>query len=96
MIRILSLIFTAVILSSCASLSVTRQETQVVPELQELPRSSFVWGFVPAPRLYESSLCPQSKLNTFEIGRSSGQVWLSVVTLGVYVPYRVRFSCAKS
>lgn len=96
--QLLSMALAFFIFTGCSHLTIQRNDSSVaLDQAQDFQRHSFVWGFVPARRLPpETELCPKSKIGTFEVLRDSGDVWISIATLGIYVPHRVTIRCAKS
>jgi hypothetical protein len=84
-------------LSACAHLTVQRSEVVGCHEAgREIKGHAFVWGFVPGPQPPpESVLCPKSKIGTVSLMRNSADVWLSIVTFGIYVPHRIVVACTR-
>lgn len=87
----------SLLLSSCANLDVHRNDTpQNGGEKINIKLNSFLFGFVPGPKLPPMpDICPKGRMEMVEFDKSPGDAWLSVVTLGVYVPHRVAVTCAK-
>ena len=90
-------IFTTLLLQSCADLEVRRSEsTPTVTEAPEFETHSYIFGFVPGGRLFQSELCPQTRIETMRLHMTKGDVGLALVTLGIYVPQHLTVSCAKN
>lgn len=95
-LRSILLTFILVLTSACAQVTLTRNDQprkDTTVRVEE--RAYFFWGFFPRPKLTESELCPGARLDAVKFSRTSGDVWLYVVTLGIYVPHRVEILCAK-
>lgn len=81
---------------ACANLTLYRNDqASSSTNVKEFSQSTFLWGYVPRPKLLESQLCPGSRLDVLKFNMTSGDVWLTVATLGIYVPSRVEVHCAK-
>ena len=95
--HLLTMTLTLFIFNGCSHLTIQRNDGSVaLDQAQDFQRHSFVWGFVPARRLpTESALCPKAKIGTFEVCRDSADVWISIATLGIYVPHRVTIRCTR-
>ena len=64
-------------------------------DVTEKTAHSFLWGLVSGPRIKTLKYCPTG-WKSIEIFRSGGQMILSVLTVGIYTPLKVRFLCRKS
>ena len=90
------LIFIA--LSACNHMTVQRGESTPRPisASTEYKLNSFLWGFIPGPRLRpESELCPGGRIEALDLRMSGTDVLISTVTIGIYVPHRVKVGCSK-
>lgn len=85
-------------LIQCSTLNVYRGEVQknLTSDVMKVETSHFLWGILPAnPSLVEDQLCPGSRLDAAQMGMTGGDVLLTAVTLGIYVPSRVTVTCSK-
>ena len=88
--------FAALMLTSCANLTVNRNDTPAAGESTEIKLSSFLEGFVPGRKIPPaSSLCPNGRVESIALGMNGGDVMLTMVTLGVFVPHRATVTCGK-
>lgn len=88
----------SLLLVQCSTLNVYRGEDQknFTSNVMKVETSHFLWGILPAnPGLVEDQLCPDSRLDAAQMGMTGGDVLLTAVTLGIYVPSRVTVNCTK-
>ena len=84
--------------TACNHLSVQRGEAtpRPVSTSTEYKMNSFLWGIIPGPRLSpEPQLCPGGRIEALDLRMSGTDVLVSTVTIGIYVPHRVKVSCSK-
>jgi hypothetical protein len=58
--------------------------------------STFVWGFVPAARIHQESVCPSARIESMDLHMSSSDVLISIATIGIYVPHHAEITCGSS
>jgi hypothetical protein len=82
--------------AGCMSVGISRAEKPATgaAKTEDVELNSFAWGFVPVRLPPESEICPKSRIETVRLGQNGTDVFLSLVTLGVYVPQRAEISCA--
>lgn len=91
MIRIL---FIVCLLTGCAQLRITRDESAAVGANREIVIHSFLWAFIPGRALPPvDQMCPGGRVESLDFGMKSQDVMLTAVTLGIYVPHRVIVTC---
>lgn len=87
----------ATLLTSCAQLAISRHES-LPPEREGVvfERQSFLWGFAPGPRLQPiPTICSQGNFDGAQLEMTGRDVFLTSITLGLYVPHRVTIYCGK-
>jgi hypothetical protein len=95
----LALLLILLATSACNHLRVQRGEStpRPVASTHEYKLNSFLWGFVPGPRLQpESILCPGGRIESLDLRMSGTDVLLTAVTVGIFVPHRVTVGCSKT
>ena len=97
-LRLLILISLFFSLVNCTHFSMYRNEEQkaLPPEAQTIATPHYFWGLLSAKdKLVESELCPNSRIEGVKMGMTTGNVLLTIVTAGIYVPSRTTISCSK-
>ena len=92
--RLIAALLTVLILSSCAQLEIRLHQSVPESVMQTLPLNSFIFGFIPDPN--SPPVCPDSSLERLRFSMSGRDVALSILTLGIYIPHRVVYSCAPT
>jgi hypothetical protein len=65
-------------------------------DAQVIPTPHYLWGLLPGKdKLVESELCPNSRIDAAQTGMTIGDVLLTIVTVGIYVPSRAVIYCSK-
>lgn len=94
--RMILLAAFAVTFSGCA-MKVVRDETPASVETKQIKMKSFLWAFIPGSKVPPASeLCPGASLHALDLRMEPADVALTVVTAGVFVPYRVDYSCTRT
>ena len=82
---------------SCIHLNVIRSDATppaTSVETRTVQLNYFLWGLIPTSKLsVERDLCPNSNLDRLDMKMSCGDVTLSVVTLGIYIPHQATLTC---
>lgn len=75
------------------------QDAQERPQAEvrySLNTYSFLWGFIPGPRLPAATeLCQNGSLASAEFEMNAADVLLATATLGVFVPEHLNLVCLK-
>jgi hypothetical protein len=92
-----SLIVFALLLTSCANLTIQRNDAPASGgEQTEVRLASFLFGFVPGKRFPPlSTICEKGRLESIDLGMTGNDVLLTLVTFGIYVPHRAVVTCGK-
>jgi hypothetical protein len=95
-----ALLLFILIISGCSSLKVQRNSTSTLDDIEFSEKAtsytipSMLYGIVPLKRIYESEVCPQSRIETLDMHMDPDDVGLALITLGIYWPQRVEILCA--
>ena len=91
------LIFTTSLLIACADLNVRRGESPAGSDAgKEVQVTSFLFGFIPASKVYQSELCSGSRIESMRLHMSGSDVGLALITFGVYTPQHLTVICTKN
>ncbi len=92
----LILVLSSIFVCACSHTTVTREETLTVPPTRDYTVDFWLWTFIPGGRRLppENEMCPQGRVETLDFGMDSGDAWVSVATLGIYVQETVRIGCS--
>jgi len=92
------LLVLAILVSGCARLTVVRDEN-VAPaavDKKNVKLHSFLWEIIPGKRIPpQQILCPSGRIERLDFGMDTGEVLLTLVTLGIYVPHHVDVTCTN-
>jgi hypothetical protein len=88
----------ALMLASCANLTVTRNDSPPTGgEALDFQMAYLAWGILPIRQLPPASqLCPKGRIESVAFGRTSQDAILTWLTLGLYVPHRATIICSPS
>jgi hypothetical protein len=90
-------LFILLIAAGCMHVNISRSEkVSGGGPVQNIDLNSFVWGFVPVTIPPEAELCPKSRIETVAIGQNGTDVFLSMITLGIFVPHRAEITCSTA
>lgn len=91
----------SLVLCACAEMRIVRNEKPAlytnVTSQTDLKLHSFVLGLVPGKSLLsQNELCDKNhRIDSVRLGMKSTDVLVTLVTFGVYVPYRATINCIK-
>ena len=98
MAKFATLLALTIVWMGCAHVTLIRGDgSPANGEKVTFTKHAFLWGFVPGPKLpEESAICPQSKIEAVDLKMEKTQVLIAIVTIGIYVPHRVEFTCVSN
>gem|GEM_PF-5281347 len=84
-------------LNSCAHLTVNRNDSpDSSGDRTEIKLASFLFGFVPGKKMPPAAaLCPKGRFESVNLEMKGTDVWMTAITLGIYVPHRAIVICGK-
>lgn len=82
-----------ILLSGCYHVRVTAPDPNPATEYEQRTTHGLFWGLV--QRDTRAINCQSNALDEVEVTTNLGYLVLSVATLGIWVPMRVRWKCAK-
>src|SRR5438874_864564 len=81
--------------TGCMSVGISRAERAAAgAKTEDFDVNSFLWGFLPAHLPPETQVCPQSRIETIHLGQNGSDVFITAITLGIFVPQRAEVSCS--
>jgi hypothetical protein len=93
--RILIFFVTLALFTGCTSIRVKSNGAMAMTEVHEQQVPGYLLGFVTVKTLRPDQLCASGKLDSFNLMQSPQDVFLTLVTIGIYFPQTVQVLCGK-
>lgn len=69
---------------------------RVAPPTREFSVHEYLFGAFGGATLDARDVCPSGEISEFEVRRDAGAYVASILSLGLYLPHRVRIRCRAS